>query len=375
MKSKATKKIQAFALIFTASIILASCYAPKLQWSDNTVELGLDHYVPHFLSEVKFFSESESGELTVMEECCIVENLQSPICYGTGGSGRFEMRHYGMNQGMGISYSIVYYFDGKEKKLIDSSGDSVFSDFALCDGDRLCYLVSDGTLRVLEKDGGRTDYENAFDSEKITLGYHLEKIKIYAEENIITIEQNGYLGSRNDTVVNDEPPVIRSSAEIDNPGETPDSLSRELQWSIETCPAFAAEKINEIPRYIDQYKKTQAYSQTHTYNGELYYRGGNTIAEGGYIVLDGVKCYSTGENEGYAVKSYKYKCDEEPLFFEIYRFENGKLKLLDFSADSKFANCFACNCKSLCYYVDGSFFRFLEKDGSRTEIYWKPKGL
>ena len=372
MKNKTTKKIQEFALIITTLIIVSSCSMSKPQWSDCTVELGLDHYVPHYLSEVKYFSESENGELTVVKDCYIVESFESPICYSTGNNSRFEMRHYRVNQGIGISYSIVYYFDGKEKRIIDSSGDNVFSDFALCDGKRLCYLVSDGTLRVLENDGGRKDYEYFFDSEIINLDSHQKRLSLSAVENKITLLEERFYPYGGVAVNDEDKPETYfteiNSLEIDETSKCFNKSNNKINWSDKTCPTFAADGINNIPHYINQYKKVRAYSKAHTYNGEVYYREVNIIAEGGYIVLDDVLCYSTGANEGYAVKSYRYECDENPLFFEIYRFENGKLKLLNFSGDNSFENKFLCNGEQLCCIVDKDCLRVFGKDGSRFDI-------
>lgn len=375
MKTKILKVFKRLSLTLAVMLTVSSCSSLKLQWSDETTEYGLDKYVPHFLSEIKFFHETENGELTAVEDVFMTEAASSPICFDTGENSRFEMRHYGVNQGMGISYSIVYYFDGKEKKIIDTSGDNVFSKFALCDGERLCYLVSDGTLRVLERDGGRTDYENAFDCEKINLYFSLEEIKLYPDGGSIVIEQNDISGSHNNIIINEETPVIRSTVEISKPSNAPDSKNTISRWSTEICPIFDVSGINDVPDFIDRYKKTKEYVKSHTYNGELYYQGVNTAADGGYTVLDDVQCFSTGENEGYAVKSYRYKCDENPLFIEIYRFENGKLKLLDFSGDSSFNKKIFCDGERLCYLIDREFFRVLEKDGSRIDIpitddYW-----
>lgn len=367
MKSTAFNRLPLFLLTAAAMIAASSCSIRQAQWKDNTIELGLEAYVPHFLSEIKYFTESESGELTVEENCFIIEDWESPMCYSTGENSRFEMRHYGANQAMGISCSLVYYFDGTEKRLVDFSGDNVFSNFALCDGERLCYLVSDGTLRVLEKDGGRTDYENAFDCEKINLGYHLEEIKLYAEGNSIVIEQYGYFGSQNDISINGELPIVRSAVELDNSSEKSGRSDQSLVWSGETCPTFDTEGITGIPQYIDQNKKVRAFKKVYNYNGELYYHGINTVEDGGYIVLDSVKCYSTGENEGFAVKAYRYECDEGPLCFEICRYENGKLKLLAYSGDSRFSDCFMCDGRRLCYIVDGNSLRVIDKDGGQTD--------
>lgn len=364
MKRKTTKELRLLTLISATALIVTACSSEKAEWKDTTINVGLESYVPRFLSEIKFFSESD-----VEETCFITESLSdSPVCYSTGENSRFEMRHYMINQGQGITYSLIYYFDGTKKRLVDWSGDNVFSRFALCDGERLCYLVSDGTLRVLEKDGGRRDYENFFDSKKINLEFGLGNVFLFAEGNRILLGQER-LPSNGDLIINDERETftdIVGETEISEAPTAPKKSEKEAYWSDKTV-VFDEDKTDFIPRYIDENKKISEENKFLSVNGEMFHNTVKTVANGGYIVLDSVKCYSTGENEGFAVKAYRYECDYEPLCFEICRYENDKLKLLAFSGDSRFSDCFMCDGNRLCYIVDGEILRVMDKNGGQTD--------
>lgn len=351
-----------FALLFSGS----GCSSDRLEWNDKTVNLNFAEF-PKFLSDTKEIYINEKGEEEIEEDCFIREYSMLP--YRTGENSRFEMHQYEINMGMGRCYSEVYYFDGEKHRLIDSSGDLVFSDFALCDGERLCYLVSDGTLRVLEKDGGRRDYQDAFDSNKITLSYHLEQIKFYAEGDTAFIEQYGYFGSGYDIKINDEEPIVRSSVEIEKSlprTELSEEIYEKSRWSDEVCETFAVEGIDEIPKYIDRIKKTRISTETVFRDGKQYNREEQVMEEGGYLVLDSVKCFSTGEEEGYAVKAYRFERDDIPAYYEVLRYQDGKMKLLDFSGDSVFGGGFFCDGERLWYIVDGNS-RILNKDGGRID--------
>lgn len=354
--------ICSLVLLLTAS----GCSSNIVKWDDRTIDLDLGGF-PKYLSDTKEIYINEKGEEEIKEDCFIREYSMLP--YRIGENTRFEMHQYGINMGMGRCYSEVYYFDGEKHRLIDSSGDLVFSDFALCDGERLCYLVSDGTLRVLEKDGGRRDYENAFDSNKITLSYHLEQIKFYAEGDTVFIEQYGYFGSGYDIKINDEEPIVRSSVEIEKSlprTELSEEIYEKSRWSDEVCETFAVEGIDEIPNYIDRIKKTRTSTETVFRDGKQYNREEQVLDEGGYLVLDSVKCFSTGEEEGYAVKAYRFECDDIPAYYEVLRYQDGKMKLLDFSGDSVFGGGFLCDGERLWYIVNGNS-RILNKDGGRID--------
>ncbi len=369
MKRRTLVHFQTLTLVFALMFILSACSSEKVDWKDTTINVGLDSYVPHFLSEIKFISESENGKLTVVDSCFITENLSdSPMCYSTGENSRFELRHYMINQAQGIAYSLIYYFDGTKKRLIDWGGDNVFSRFALCDGEHLCYLVSDGTLRVLEKDGGREDYENFFDSEKINLGFGLGNVFLFAEGNKILLGQER-LPSNGDMIINGERETVTEivgETEVSKSPNAPKNSEKEAYWSDKTV-VFDEGKTDFIPRYIDENKKISQENKFLSIEGEVFHSTVKTVVKGGYIVLDSVKCYSTGENESFVVKAYRYECDDKPLCFEICRYENHKLKLLAFSGDNRFSDCFMCDGNRLCYIVDGEILRVMDKDGSQTD--------
>lgn len=353
---------------FIALITATGCSSGRVEWNDKTIDLGLGR-IPAFLSASKTTYMNEKGEQVVLDA---IDGSFGEY-YPTGENSRFEMLYYNANMGMSYAYSEVYYFDGERRRLIDSSGDSVFGNFALCDGERLCYLVSDGTLRVLEKDGGRQDYENAFDKEKITVVMNTSDIKFYAEGNTVNIEQPDYFGSQDGVIINDELPLIRSSVTIEKAVEEkalPKAVFEALRWSGETCPVFEYEGINNIPQYIEQIKKVKIQHETVLLNGKEYLRKADVILEGGDLVLDEVKCFSTGNDEGYAVKAYRFECDKKPSYYEILRFENGKARLLDFSGDSKFGDNFFCDGNYLSYIVETGeekIVRILDIDGSKTD--------
>lgn len=356
------------ALLFIPLLAAFGCSSDTVKWDDKTINLGLDGYTPEYLSNSRLFRNVEGQENEIVEDC-IIREWTGPLCFDTGENTRFEMRHYGWSQGMGITYSEVYYFDGERKVLIDSSGDGRFSDFALCDGERLCYLVSDGSLRVLEKDGGRTDYENAFDNKKISIGFHTEEIRFFADGNTIFIEKDSDYFSKDEIKINDEKPVIRSSVNVKNAGVnsgSSDKDDKDADWSSTTCQSFNAEGINDIPRYIDNIKNTNIKREETYFQGKKYYREFDILEDGGYLVLDSVSCFSTGGEEGYAVKVYRLECDDRPSYYEICRFENGKLKLLDFSGERSYDD-FSCDGERMRYSVGGGFVRILEADGGRTD--------
>lgn len=368
MKRK-RKTLRFLTLISAAVLVVSACSSQNAEWKDTTINLGLESYVPDFLSGIMYIPESESESLTIDERCFIKENTEcSPLCYKTGENSRFEMRHYGRNMEQGITYSLVYYFDGTQKRLVDWGGDNVFSKFALCDGEHLCYLVSDGTLRVLGMDGGRRDYENFFDNEKINLASDSENMFLFAEGNRILFGRER-MPSDGDMIINGEKETITDIVGETEINEEPfvfENSAGKAYWSDKTKYSFY-DNFHNVPEYIAQNRKFYEETQVVENNGDLSYC--NTRKSESYecLELDGVRLYPTGENEGFAVKTYRYGGIWDPVCYEICRYKNDELKLLAFSGDSNFSYCFMFDGSRLCYIVDGEILRVIDINGRQKD--------
>lgn len=98
-------------------------------------------------------------------------SLYSARYYPVSDNSGYLMKHYGINQAASQRISEVYYYADGEYVLLDSTGDSYASYAAICDGSRLYYMLSDGTLRCISQSGEKTDHENVFDASEHDINF------------------------------------------------------------------------------------------------------------------------------------------------------------------------------------------------------------
>lgn len=87
------------------------------------------------------------------------ETVYAAYYYPLSDHSGFLMKQYGVNQAVLQNITEVYSYQNGKYTLIDCTGDSYAYSCAICDGNRLYYLMSDGVLRGIYPDGGQRDYD------------------------------------------------------------------------------------------------------------------------------------------------------------------------------------------------------------------------
>ncbi len=116
------------------------------------------------------------------------ETVYAAYYYPLSDDSGFLLKQYGVNQAVLQNITEVYYYRNGEYTLIDCTGDSYAYSCAICNGSRLYYLLSDGTLRGISPDGGQTDYKDFLTTDIGDMGF------IYLKGNGNTIEVINYDG-------------------------------------------------------------------------------------------------------------------------------------------------------------------------------------
>ena len=183
-------KKSAFITALSAVLLLAGCNADKKYiWNSGSYPNN------YFSSE---FSESASGILEELRSELAAEGvspednrivIDSCIFYKTGETTGYYTKAYRHIMGNDFSLFEVYYFDGEDEKLIDES-DKLSFGTAVCDGEKLYYLLDDGTLRSINKNGEISDRKTAADSNVL--------VSLNGNEN--TIEITDVSGETLDTI-------------------------------------------------------------------------------------------------------------------------------------------------------------------------------
>lgn len=168
-----------FLTIIFVIAILSGCEAKKEYFAeseDHIFDEEFINYVPDYvnaLMEDDMTSEEayssfpeELLEFNLAEfgryDGCAMVNYGTTF-YPTSENRGFVLKLYGLNQSIMQSAGEIYFFDGKDYKLIHYIDEATPGSHAVTDTKRLYIPLDNGTLRSVDIDGNVKDYYEAFD--------------------------------------------------------------------------------------------------------------------------------------------------------------------------------------------------------------------
>ncbi len=199
-----------FTIIIFTIILLSGCGAKREYYTESeehTFDEKFINYVPDYVSALihddmtkeeayssfpKELLESNLEEFGRYDGCAMVN--YGTTFYPTSEEQGFVLKLYGLNQSIMQIAAEVYFFDGKDYKLIHYIDDAIPGSYAITDTKRLYIPLNNGTLRSIDISGDVKDYYEAFDTNNGDIDIRM--VQINGDENIIELESLGeFLGS------------------------------------------------------------------------------------------------------------------------------------------------------------------------------------
>ncbi|MBE6845916.1 MAG: hypothetical protein E7508_09490 [Ruminococcus sp.] len=199
-----------FTIIIFTIILLSGCGAKREYYTESEEHIFDEefiNYTPDYVTALLPEDMTKEEAYNSFPENLLEHNLAKygrydglemgnygTAFYPTSKNQGFVLKLYGVNQSIMQSVAEVYFFDGKDYKLIHYIDDATPGSHAITDTKRLYIPLNNGTLRSIDISGDVKDYYEAFDANNGDIDIRM--VFLNGDGNEIELENlKGFLGS------------------------------------------------------------------------------------------------------------------------------------------------------------------------------------